>query len=69
MLEPLLMPLLVTVALKLPAVGLVDRATVRVVAVEADTVPTAPESNTTVLFAAVVSNPTPTMTIELELAD
>ena len=68
-LEPLLMPLLVTVALKLPAVGFVESETVNVVAVAAETVPSAPESKTTVLFAAVVSNPTPTMTMDAELAD
>lgn len=55
------MPLVVTIALRLPAAGAVERFTVSSVAVAVFTVPTAPESNTTVLFAAVVSNPKPTI--------
>ena len=68
MVEPLLMPLVVTLVLKLPAGGLVDSATVRDVAVAEDTMPTAPESNTTVLFAAVVSKPSPTINTVDEFA-
>lgn len=52
--------LVVTVADKGPAVvGLVDKLTVRSVAVALATVPTAPLSNDTVLFVLVVSNPKP----------
>lgn len=58
--DPLLTPLVVTTAVKLPArVGLVDRVTVREVAVAAVTVPTAPALNTIVLLLATVENPTP----------
>lgn len=54
--ELLLTLLLVTIAVKLPAVvGEVESVTVRVVEVAAVTVPTAPLLKTTVLSAAVVS--------------
>ena len=54
---PLLTVLVVTMAVKLPAdVGLVPNVTVSEFAVAAETVPTAPLLNTTVLFEAVVSN-------------
>lgn len=62
------MPLVVTAAYKLPAGGLVVSETVRADAVAVETVPTAPDSKTTVLLAAVVSNPTPTMTTVLAFA-
>jgi hypothetical protein len=52
----------VTIAVKLPAeVGAVVRLIVRVVAVAAVTVPTAPLLKTTALLTAVVENPTPVM--------
>jgi hypothetical protein len=58
--EPLLTPLVVTIAVKLPAVvGDVERLTVSVVAVAAETVPTAPLLNAMVLFPAVESKPIP----------
>lgn len=51
-----------TIAVKLPAeVGVVVRLMVRVVAVAAVTVPTAPLLKTTALLTAVVENPTPVM--------
>ena len=51
-----------TIAVKLPAeVGAVVRLMVRVVAVAAVTVPTAPLLKTTALLTAVVENPTPVM--------
>src|SRR5260370_28514528 len=57
---PLLTPLVVTTAVRLPAVaGLVLNVTVSDVAVAAVTVPTAPSLNVTVLFAAVGSKPKP----------
>lgn len=59
--EPLLMPFVVTMAFRLPAAGAVDKVTVNRVAVAEATVPAAPESNTTLLLPAVVSNPRPTM--------
>ena len=50
----------VTTTVNVSAVaGLVENVTVRAVAVAAVTVPTAPLLNTTVLLAAVVSNPKP----------
>lgn len=59
---PLLRPLVVTIAVRLPAeVGEVVRLMVSVVADAAVTVPTAPLLKTTVLLAAVVENPTPVM--------
>lgn len=66
---PLLRPLVVTMAVKLPAeVGAVVRFTVSVVAVAAVTVPTAPLLKTTVLLAAVVENPVPVIVILLAFA-
>lgn len=60
--SPLPMELLVTTAVKSPTeVGLVPKVTVRVVAVAAVTVPTAPLLKTTVLLARVVLNPKPRM--------
>lgn len=59
--EPLLMLLVVTMALRLPAAGAVVKLTVSSVDVAEATVPAAPESNTTVLLAAVVSKPKPTI--------
>ncbi len=50
---------MVTTAVKLPAVGLVDNVTLSDVAVAEVTVPTAPLLNTTVLSDAVVSKPVP----------
>jgi hypothetical protein len=60
--EPLLTLLVVTIAVKLPAVGRVEKVTVRDVAVAAVTVPTAPLLNTTVLLPTVVENPNPLIT-------
>jgi hypothetical protein len=66
---PLLRPLVVTMAVKLPAeVGAVVRFTVSVVAVAAVTVPTAPLLKTTVLLAAVVENPVPVIVMLLAFA-
>src|SRR6185312_16346065 len=57
---PLLTLLVVTTAVKLPtAVGFVENVTVSEVALAAVTVPTAPSFKTTVLWAAVGSNPKP----------
>src|SRR4051812_47611662 len=56
---PLLLPFVVTTAVKLPPVGFVENVTVRAVAVAEDTVPTAPLLKTTVLLLAVVSKPKP----------
>lgn len=53
----------VTTAVKLPVLGLTRKLIVRAVAVAEPTVPTAPLLKTTVLFAAVVSNPNPLMVI------
>lgn len=69
MIAPLLTPLVVTVAFRFPADGRVERVTVSAVAVAEATVPTAPESNTIVLLAAVVSNPAPTTVTVLELPE
>ena len=57
---PLLMVLVVTTAVRIPAaVGFVSKLTVNELLVAAVTVPAAPLSNTTVLFAAVESKPNP----------
>ncbi len=61
-------PFVVTVALKLPAIGFVVMDTVSDVAVASVTVPTAPRSNVTVLFAAVVSKPAPVIVSVVKLA-
>ena len=66
---PLALLLVVTMAVRLPvAVGLVEKVTMSEVAVAVVTVPTAPLLKTTVLFAAVVSNPNPLMVIVDALA-
>jgi len=66
---PLLTPLLVTTAEKLPAVvGVVVKLTVKDVAVAAVTVPTAPLSKMIVSLEEFVSNPRPAMMTELALA-
>ena len=66
---PLLTPLLVTTAEKLPAVvGVVVKLTVRDVAVAAVTVPTAPLLKMIVSFAEFASNPKPAMMTELAFA-
>ena len=58
--EPLLTPLVVTVAVRLPtALGIVEIDTVSAVAVAFVTVPTAPLLKATVLLAAVVLKPLP----------
>ena len=68
--EPLDLVLVVTIAVMLPTlVGFVPIVTVRVVDVAEVTVPAAPLLNTTVLFAAVVSKPTPVMVSVLSEAD
>ena len=56
-----LTPFVLTVAIRLPAIGLVEIATVSDVSVESVTVPTAPLLNVTLLLAAVVSKPVPAM--------
>ena len=50
-------------AVKFPALGLVEKVTVKVVAVEAVTVPIAPLLKTTVLLPTVVLNPNPRIVI------
>ena len=67
--EPLLSPLVVTMAVKLPAVvGFLENVTVSDVAVAAVTFPIAPLLKTTELFAGVGSKPKPSITIVLALA-
>ena len=67
---PLLIPLLVTTAEKLPAVsGRVVRLTVSDVAVAAVIEPTAPLSNVMLSLTSVVSKPSPAMITELLLAN
>lgn len=59
---PLETPFVTTIAERLPTeVGRVESVMVRVVAVAADTEPTAPLLKVTVLLASVVSNPLPMM--------
>src|SRR5258708_7673062 len=66
---PLLTLLMVTAAVRLPAVaGLVENVTVSEVAVAAVTVPAAPLLKTTVLWAAVGSKPNPLIVIVAALA-
>src|SRR5258706_14912267 len=66
---PLLTALVVTTAVRLPAVaGLGENVTVSDVAVAAVTVPNAPSLKTSMLLAAVVSKPKPLMTIVVSLA-
>jgi hypothetical protein len=63
------MLLVLTIAVKSPAVvGEVESVTVSDVAVASVTVPTAPLSNTSVLFPAVVSKPYPAIVIVVALA-
>ena len=58
--EPLLTPLVVTIAVISPAVaGLVENVTVRLVADAAVTIPAAPSSKTTVLLLGVALKPKP----------
>lgn len=66
--EPLLKELTVTTAVKLPALGLVEKVTVSDVADAVVTVPTAPLLNVTVLLAAVVLKPNPPMTTVLAVS-
>ncbi len=66
---PLLTPLVVTTAVRLPAAGLTENVTVSCVAVAEVTVPTAPLLNVTVLLAAVVLKPVPAMVIVLAELD
>lgn len=61
--EPLLIPFVVTIAVRLPAAGLVENVTVNEVAVAALTVPTAPLLKTTRLLAGVVLKPVPAIVI------
>ncbi len=62
--EPLLVPSVVTTAVRLPAaVGAVPNDTVSDVAVAEVTVPTAPSLKTTLLLPAIASNPAPAMVI------
>ena len=66
---PLLILLVLTTAVKLPAVvGFIENVTVRDVAVAVVTEPTAPSFRTTVLFPGVVSNPKPLIATVSELA-
>lgn len=64
----MLAPFVVTIAVKLPAAGRVEKVTVKAVDVAFVTVPTAPLLNTTRLFRAVVSKPVPAMVTVLESA-
>ena len=57
----------VTIAVRLPAEGLVEKVIVREVAVAEVTVPTAPFPKATILLAAVVSNPSPAIVIVVAL--
>ena len=67
--EPLLTPLVVTTAVRLPtAAGIVESVTVSDVAVAAVTVPTAPSLKATVLLAAVVLKPVPLIVSVVALA-
>ncbi len=69
MITPLLTPLVVTTADKLPAeVGFVENVTVSVVGVAAVTVPTAPLLKATVLLLALVSKPEPLIVTRVALA-
>jgi hypothetical protein len=64
-----LTPATATMAVRLPAdVGLVEKVTVNEVSVAADTVPTAPLLNVTVLLAAVELKPVPEIVTVAELA-
>lgn len=63
-----LTPFVATVAIRLPAIGLVEIETVSDVAVESVTVPTAPLLKTTVLLPGVVSKPEPAMVSVVKLA-
>ena len=63
---PLLAPLVVTTAVRLPAVLRVVKLIVNAVDVALETVPTAPLLKVTVLLAAVVANPVPAMIREVE---
>src|SRR5437868_1477854 len=65
---PLPTPLVVTTAVSVPvATGLVENVTVREVAVEAVTAPTAPSLKATVLLAGVELKPKPLIVIVFEL--
>lgn len=65
---PLVTLLTVTIAVRLPTVGLAEKVTVSRVGVAVVTVPTAPLLNTTVFLFAVVSKPVPVIVTVLELA-
>lgn len=60
---PLLAPLVVTMAVKLPADGTVEKLIESAVLVAEETVPIAPLLKTTVLLSAVVLKPEPLMVI------
>lgn len=60
--------MVVTVAFRTPAIGLVDIETVNEVGVASVTVPTAPPLSKTVLLAAVVSKPEPAIVSVVRLA-
>ncbi len=62
---PLVTPFVLTTAVRTPAEGRVESSTVKLVDVDAITVPTAPLFRVTVLFAAVVSKPDPVMLIDV----
>src|SRR5580704_4695418 len=66
--EPLSTPLVVTTAVRLPAVGAVLKVTVSAVAVAEVTMPEAPPLNETDSWATVVSKPDPLMVIVAVLA-
>ena len=61
--DPLLIPFVVTIAVKLPEPGLKENVTVIEVVDAAVTVPTAPLFRTTELFPATASKPKPLITI------
>src|SRR6185295_9446458 len=65
---PLLTPLLVTDAVKLPTTRPLRLVTVNCVAVEAVTVPVAPPEKVTTLFAGVPEKPKPLIVIDVALA-
>lgn len=65
---PLATVFVLTIAVKVPAAGFVEKEIVKAVAVADVTVPTAPLLNVTVLFAAVVSKPVPLIVMVAALA-
>ena len=66
---PLNTPLAATIAVRLPAFGLVENETVSEVAVAAVTVPIAPPLKVTMLWPSVVLKPVPVMVMLAALAE